>query len=105
MFGISMPEVMIIAAIALIVIGPKKLPEIAKSLGRVMGEFKRAADGFKDSMEVDDEIGDVKDTFDDLGYDIKDSIDAAPQALPDDNGEADPQGKDSGDDKKGSNDE
>ena len=36
MFGIGMPELLLLLAIALIVIGPKKLPELAKSLGRAM---------------------------------------------------------------------
>ena len=47
MFGIGMPELILILAIALIVIGPKKLPDLAKSLGRAMREFKRATSEFK----------------------------------------------------------
>ena len=39
MFGIGMPEMILILAVALIVIGPKKLPDLAKSLGRAIGEF------------------------------------------------------------------
>ena len=41
MFGIGMPEMILILAVALIVIGPKKLPDLAKSLGRALGEFKK----------------------------------------------------------------
>ena len=41
MFGMGMPEIILILAVALIVLGPKKLPEIAKSLGRGIAEFKK----------------------------------------------------------------
>jgi sec-independent protein translocase protein TatA len=53
MFGIGMPELMIIMVIALIVIGPQKLPDLAKSLGKGLAEFKRATDDFKQSIETE----------------------------------------------------
>ena len=46
-----MPELIIILVVALIVIGPKKLPEMAKSLGRGYREFQRAMTGVKDEMD------------------------------------------------------
>ncbi len=75
MFGIGMPEMLMILAIALIVIGPKKLPELAKSLGRAMREFKRATSEFKETLAVDDDLTDVKKAFDDINTDIKDAVD------------------------------
>lgn len=84
MFGIGMPEMILILAVALIVIGPKKLPDLAKSLGRAMGEFKKATTEFKETMAVDSEISSVKETFTDITEEIKDSVklDMEPQADP-----------------------
>lgn len=67
MFGIGMPEMILILAVALIVIGPKKLPDLAKSLGKAMGEFKKATSDLKESMQIDTELKDVKTAFDDIG--------------------------------------
>ena len=67
MFGIGMPEMILILAVALIVIGPKKLPDLAKSLGKAMGEFKKATSDLKDSMQMDTELKEVKSAFDDIG--------------------------------------
>jgi Tat protein translocase TatB subunit len=75
MFGIGMPEMLMILAIALIVIGPKKLPGLAKSLGRAMREFKRATSDFKETLAVDNDLTDVKKAFDDINTDIKDAVD------------------------------
>lgn len=74
MFGIGMPEMILILAVALIVIGPKKLPDLAKSLGRAMGEFKKATSDLKESMETDTGISEVKETLDGINNDLKQSI-------------------------------
>ncbi len=41
MFGIGMPELLVIFVVALVVLGPKRLPEVARSLGKAMAEFRR----------------------------------------------------------------
>lgn len=52
MFGpIGMPELIIIFVIALIVFGPRKLPELGKSLGRSLAEFKRASNDLRSTLE------------------------------------------------------
>jgi Tat protein translocase TatB subunit len=51
MFGIGMQELIIIAVIALIVVGPKKLPDLAKTLGKGFSEFKKATEGITDDLK------------------------------------------------------
>jgi TatA/E family protein of Tat protein translocase len=52
MFGIGMPELILIFVVALIVIGPQKLPDIAKALGRALGEFRRATDDLRENFDL-----------------------------------------------------
>jgi TatA/E family protein of Tat protein translocase len=51
MFGIGMPELVIIFVIALLVFGPKELPKIGKTIGKAMGEFRRASDELKEGIQ------------------------------------------------------
>lgn len=65
MFGIGMPELLLILAVALIVLGPKKLPELARALGKGLAEFRRATD-------------ELKDEFQKMEHQVEDSSPAAP---------------------------
>jgi len=53
MFNIGLPELLIIVAIALVVFGPNKLPELAKAFGKAMREFKKATEEVKQSFEAE----------------------------------------------------
>ncbi|MFP4169009.1 MAG: Sec-independent protein translocase protein TatB [Desulfonatronovibrionaceae bacterium] len=53
MFGIGSTELIVILVVALIVIGPAKLPEVAKTLGKAMGEFKRVSNDVRHTIETE----------------------------------------------------
>lgn len=50
MFGLGMPELIVIFVIALLVFGPKELPKIGRSLGRGLAEFRRASEELKEGL-------------------------------------------------------
>ena len=62
MFGLGLPELIVIFVIALVVFGPKKLPDLGKSIGRAMAEFKKAQQEFQDSVQA--EMKEVEKTTD-----------------------------------------
>lgn len=53
MFDIGLSEIIVIMIVALLVIGPKKLPDVARALGKGLSEFKRAMNDVKDELNVD----------------------------------------------------
>jgi len=74
MFGnIGFPEMVVIMIIALLVFGPKKLPEIGRSIGKAMREFKKATEEIKDKFEEQINAEEFKNVQNDL-KDIKTNL-------------------------------
>jgi TatA/E family protein of Tat protein translocase len=71
MLGIGFPEMLLIMAIALLVFGPKRLPEIGKSLGKAIREFKRSSDELKERFEEEVRVDEFKSVRDELKKDIE----------------------------------
>jgi TatA/E family protein of Tat protein translocase len=63
MFGpIGMPELIVIMVIALIIFGPRKLPELGRSLGRSLNEFKRASNELKHTLDEEIRVEEQRST-------------------------------------------
>ena len=80
MFGIGLPELIIIMVIALVILGPSKLPELARALGKGMAEFRKATQEIKESLDLEEDYQEAK-------AEIVDSISGLDQPLDTDLGE------------------
>ena len=71
MFGnIGFPELLAILAIALLVFGPKKLPEVGRSLGKALREFRKTSDEIKERIEDEIQASELKDIQNEIKKDI-----------------------------------
>jgi TatA/E family protein of Tat protein translocase len=78
MFGsIGMPEMIIILVIALIVFGPRKLPELGRSLGRSINEFKKASNELRSTLEDEIRVEERKDQQAKVEAEVKPAVTAA----------------------------
>ena len=77
MFGIGLPELLLILAVALVVLGPKRLPELAKSLGRGLAELKKTTSDLKQNIDLGDEFKQVQQDFQEVKSGLQDIADTA----------------------------
>ncbi|WP_136808396.1 twin-arginine translocase TatA/TatE family subunit [Desulfosediminicola flagellatus] len=72
MFGIGLPEMILILALALIVVGPDKLPDLARSLAKGIMELKKTAEGLKDQLQEDgNPLDDIRPDLEDAAKSFK----------------------------------
>ena len=72
-----MPELLIILVIALIIFGPRKLPELGRSLGKSLGEFKRASNELRNTLEEEVRVEEQKEQRAKIEVEQNSAIDAA----------------------------
>ena len=63
MFGIGFEHLLVILVVVLLVVGPNKLPDVARALGRGYAEFKKTMDGLKNTMDQDDTVRGLREEF------------------------------------------
>ncbi|MDP1809435.1 MAG: twin-arginine translocase TatA/TatE family subunit [Actinomycetota bacterium] len=70
MFGLGIPELMVIGVIALIIFGPKRLPEIGKSVGQALREFKKGAESVAKEVKSTVDVDGLTKDMNEIGKDI-----------------------------------
>ncbi|MCX7974125.1 MAG: TatA/E family twin arginine-targeting protein translocase [Candidatus Aminicenantes bacterium] len=71
MFGnLGFPELLIILIIALLIFGPKKLPEVGRNIGRAIKEFRRASDELREKIEDEIRAEDLRNLQEELRKDV-----------------------------------
>ncbi len=82
MFGIGLPEMLLIMALALIVIGPDKLPDLARSLAKGLMELKKTAEGLKTSFaEEGNPLDEIRPELEAAAKSLKDNLLDPPSQL------------------------
>jgi Tat protein translocase TatB subunit len=75
MFGIGMPEFLLILVVALVVLGPKRLPELARSLGRGLAELKKTTGDLKQNIDLGEDLNKVQKDLQEVKSDLAGVID------------------------------
>ncbi len=72
MFGnIGFPELLVIMIIALLIFGPKKLPEVGRSIGKALREFRRTSDEIKEKIEEEIQAAEFKDIKEEISKEVE----------------------------------
>ncbi len=93
MSSIGWQEIVIVLFIALLVFGPRKLPEMGRSLGKSIREFRQATSGIREELGLDADLNELKDLKTDLTSVAADASPAEPQAEAEEAASAEPQAK------------
>ncbi len=82
MFDMGFLKLLLIMAIAVIVVGPDKLPDIARALGRAYAEFKRATNELKETLDKDETIRELKNEFQSAHHQIRSQLTLSGSSAP-----------------------
>ncbi len=84
MFGIGLPEMLLIMALALIVVGPDKLPDLARSLAKGLMELKKTAESLKSSFsEQDNPLKEIRPELEEAARSLTDNLSDPQENTPD----------------------